>query len=58
MGRIVDVDSRSFGAGDCDLCGLVRHRMLKVSAVILRRVIGKKDTYHVDKWVRGLGLGE
>lgn len=32
--------------------------MLKGSAVILRPVIGKKDTYHVDKWVRGLGLGE
>lgn len=57
-GRILDENARTITAGYEYLGGLFRNRMLKGSAVILRPVIGKKDTYHVDKWVRGLGLGE
>lgn len=57
-GRILDEDARTITAGYEYLGGLFRNRMLRGSAVILRPVIGKKDTYHVDKWVRGLGLGE
>lgn len=57
-GRILDEDARTIVAGYEYLGGLFHNRMLKGSAVILRPVISKKDTYHVDKWVRGLGLGE
>lgn len=57
-GRILDENARTITAGYEYLGGLFRNRMLKGSAVILRPVVGKKDTYHVDKWVRGLGLGE
>lgn len=54
--RIVDEDARTITVEYEYLGGLFGNRILKGSAVILRPVWGQKDTYRVDKWVRGLGL--
>lgn len=57
-GRILDENARTIIAGYEYLGGLLHNRIMKGSTAILRPVWGRKDTYHVDKWVRGLGLGD
>lgn len=54
--RILDENARTIAAEYEYLGGLFGNRLMKGSAVILRPVLGHKDTYRVDKWVRGLGL--